>query len=601
MYFSICVLSFIAVITSANGTITGKEYVLMPPLFHLDNFDNCWMLGEEGLFCTATIQLSPLKHNTSKVWKIIEEVISDYKNYRHDRLRHGICVPFSCPHAVKNISSYISNTTFLKSEISKCYTEKYKDLGLTALVTELKCQVNESLYEIDEYDIIIGACLLVLLVIVVYASFYEGLARYKTKEEYSKITTSKYGKYITCFSITRNWDKLRAASTINDTEIFLGFNGMRFYLIILVVLTHSTLLTSLYTINPESTETIQNDQLRMMFANGGCTMQTFLIISAWLLSYHFFSVIEGNKNFRLSHFVMMFIYRYIRLTPCILVVVALNATWLRHMNTGPLWYNIIDSEYKNCKSNWWTNVLYINNYYNVEHMCLLQTWYTAADTQLFAYSLVVLAIVWTFKKHTMKIFAGSFIIGLIIPGVLNYINNYDYLPRIYPENFFTSMFNVPEWTHVEIAGHTSISGTTVGLFSGYIVHKYKDKKLTLKKRYVFVWWILVWGFLLSAIFSGSLLYTYPAQSRLGAAVYVAVNKNLFVIGVCLMLLGITQNIGWIIRDALQWQPMQILAKLTYCIFLMHVSIVRLRVGESKSLNYSSNYKSVIEKQQIILL
>jgi hypothetical protein len=53
--------------------VSEKEYALMPPLFHLDNYDSCMLHGDEALYCMVTIQLFPINpNNTSKIWKIIE-------------------------------------------------------------------------------------------------------------------------------------------------------------------------------------------------------------------------------------------------------------------------------------------------------------------------------------------------------------------------------------------------------------------------------------------------------------------------------------------------------------------------------------------------
>lgn len=44
------------------------------------------------------------------------------------------------------------------------------------------------------------------------------------------------------------------------------------------------------------------------------------------------------------------------------------ATWSYHMNRGPIWDNIVGTEYYNCRKNWWLNLLYINNYVDIEHI-----------------------------------------------------------------------------------------------------------------------------------------------------------------------------------------------------------------------------------------
>lgn len=72
---------------------------------------------------------------------------SNPQNYRHDKLRHGICVPQTC-------APYYSQNTIVKESIKKCYNEKYREKGLKGSISTLNCQTNRSDYLIDAYDIV---------------------------------------------------------------------------------------------------------------------------------------------------------------------------------------------------------------------------------------------------------------------------------------------------------------------------------------------------------------------------------------------------------------------------------------------------------------
>lgn len=85
-----------------------------------------------------------------------QEVSSNEKNYRHDRLRHGVCVPLSCPSPSTNITRFKTNHKVLQEELSKCYTKKYSEIGLKSIVTHMHCQTQEPVYEIDTYDILVA-------------------------------------------------------------------------------------------------------------------------------------------------------------------------------------------------------------------------------------------------------------------------------------------------------------------------------------------------------------------------------------------------------------------------------------------------------------
>lgn len=65
------------------------------------------------------------------------------KNYYHDTLRHGICVPVTCP----SVSTFMKNISQFENELSSCYNKKYFEDGLHGEITHMHCQTytNSSL------------------------------------------------------------------------------------------------------------------------------------------------------------------------------------------------------------------------------------------------------------------------------------------------------------------------------------------------------------------------------------------------------------------------------------------------------------------------
>lgn len=49
-------------------------------------------------------------------------------------------------------------------------------------------------------------------------------------------------------------------------------------------------------------------------------------------------------------------------------MVAFHATWLIHMGNGPLWYDHVADDYENCRTYWWTNILFVSNFVGVKKM-----------------------------------------------------------------------------------------------------------------------------------------------------------------------------------------------------------------------------------------
>lgn len=68
-----------------------------------------------------------------------------------------------------------------------------------------------------------------------------------------------------------------------------------------------------------------------------------------------------------------------RLTPTVAAMIAFETTWFVHMGRGPNWDFGVAEEYRNCRKNWWTNLLYINNYIDNNNMVNIYFEYICYD------------------------------------------------------------------------------------------------------------------------------------------------------------------------------------------------------------------------------
>ena len=54
--------------------------------------------------------------------------------------------------------------------------------------------------------------------------------------------------------------------------------------------------------------------------------------------------------------------------PVSLVIIFFYATLFYKLGSGPRWDEVVGLERDYCQNNWWTNLLFINNYVNSHHM-----------------------------------------------------------------------------------------------------------------------------------------------------------------------------------------------------------------------------------------
>ncbi|XP_019871049.2 O-acyltransferase like protein [Aethina tumida] len=268
----------------------------------------------------------------------------------------------------------------------------------------------------------------------------------------------------------------------------------------------------------------------------------------------------------------------------------MHSTWLIHLSNGPYWNKIIGTEYTNCRKNWWANLLYINNYIDNENMCMQQTWYLASDTQLFLVSLIVLSLIWKFQRYAKIILGINLIIGMMIPGIVSYVVQSDIVIRQFPEPLYHLLLKIPHWHLLYASGYSNLGGYAIGLCCGYIYYKNLNAKINVKKIHVVLWWILSFGLCIFIILIAGIMYKEDfTYSRLGAAFYWSVGKNLFALGVAIGIYGTTLNIGWFAKWILELPNVQILGRLTYSTYIVHVALAKFRAGTIRSPLFISDY------------
>lgn len=59
-----------------------------------------------------------------------------------------------------------------------------------------------------------------------------------------------------------------------------------------------------------------------------------------------------------------------RLTPVYAMVIGFYSTIFVKLGDGPIWDQKVGLERDRCRANWWTNILYLNNYINADNLVI---------------------------------------------------------------------------------------------------------------------------------------------------------------------------------------------------------------------------------------
>nr|CAH7730472.1 unnamed protein product [Callosobruchus chinensis] len=381
------------ILSSASGKLPGvtdEEYASQPPVFHIDDYDTC-MLLKHKLYCHVNFQLQPVdKDKPSPVWNTIQKVSSNKAHYRHDLLRHFICIPTTCP-KIKVLNE--TDPGFRKGLID-CLSEKYHHVGLKGEVTNVVCKTSDYPYQKDYVDYIVLAAFGAYMLWITFASILDLRQRYDTLENYKKFATSACGKIITAFSIASNWTKLKSENKSPEAEKLRCVQGIRVYMTFMVILVHTILSVAAIPIgNTKFIEELnhRNDFLGEFSKRGVFILSFHFMMSTWVLIMSMLAKSDRKEPLSIDFIVKSIIKRYVRLLPVLLVLVGLFATWYRHLPYGPLWFGICE-EAERCRQNWWTNILFIQNYVNKYFMCHIVSWYIGVEMQYYVIALVLIAL-----------------------------------------------------------------------------------------------------------------------------------------------------------------------------------------------------------------
>ncbi|CRL08602.1 CLUMA_CG021290, isoform A [Clunio marinus] len=109
--------------------------------------------------------------------------------------------------------------------------------------------------------------------------------------------------------------------------------------------------------------------LQPLFA-AAISVDSFYVMSGFLLSYAFYEKQKKRPSKQLTIDVIRgIVYRYIRITPCFMIIMLLAVTISIFLNDTSQ-YLMIENIEENCKNYWWRNVLCIQNFYPLSEMCM---------------------------------------------------------------------------------------------------------------------------------------------------------------------------------------------------------------------------------------
>ncbi|XP_033361157.1 nose resistant to fluoxetine protein 6-like [Bombus vosnesenskii] len=367
-------------------------------------------------------------------------------------------------------------------------------------------------------------------------------------------------QHLLCFSFLTNVEEIfKPEKGGNNLRVFYG---LRTLTIVWIIMGHILIYAFHVLSNKWLVFTMAETLLLQIISNFTLSVDAFFFMSGFLLSHSFLKERRKYQGIppiakRINEFFQKIVKRYIRLTPAYFVVILiaiLNFTWHHHVS------ELLPVEHPNdkCSKYWWTNILYINNFYRWDELCLTWSWYLPNDMQFFVFGSFLL----TLSITHYNIAVGIGVVALVSSiGSLVYTGyTLNYQPTLDEQYKTLTYFYIRPWCR--------IPSYLIGMATCHLLTKW-NFKLHLSKKSLIVGWS-------SAILCNcSILFGLANKNiSLGLSVlYLALSRTCWALGIAWLVVACTTNNGGIVNKILSLDIFVPFSKLTYGVYLINCIII----------------------------
>ena len=394
-----------------------------------------------------------------------------------------------------------------------------------------------------------------------------------------------------CFSLYTNFKKLftsRSSEKLGKRETLDILNGIRVMSMGWVILGHTfVLIMSCPPIkNPDDlVDSLKKVKMTMIYS-AFFSVDTFFLLSGLLMAFLLCQQLDSPKGMSPKGWVYLYFHRFYRILPAYMFVLFFVWAFTKYMGNGPVWFL---GDYINdpCHDNWWTNVLFLNNFLPTFQgsECLHQSWYLANDMQFFWLSPPLFYIY--SKVHKV---AGWVLLNLAVAlavvssAVIADVKDY---------NIVTMANGMgTENGDIYIKPYCRAAPYAIGIMCGLILYTHRNYAKTgkiydnwafylgnlLENRYIrYAGYLLGLFFINFFIFIQFTAYRdvdngWTSWTRGEIAAFYGFSRPCWGLGISLlflpMLLGHWKLVAWFLSLDI-WTP---LARLTFCTYLVHLNL-----------------------------
>ncbi|RMX37080.1 hypothetical protein pdam_00020043 [Pocillopora damicornis] len=301
----------------------------------------------------------------------------------------------------------------------------------------------------------------------------------------------------------------------------------------------------------------------------------------------------GNATFSVDTFF------FLRLTPTYMFVLLFFDKMTPFLGEGPMWYTLQAGN--TCGSYWWTNLLYINNFYPTKFSisCMGWSWYLANDMQFYIISPAILFTAYRFRLRGLLLIVAALMGISFITTAILYAHYHLAAVQLSPAATAEAAAGIDSSSLTYVKPYCRIAPYLVGMVLGYLLVHAKNWKLPSKTNMRLLnmaGWCVAIALALSTLYGEykALRKDHPEPfSRAENITYGTFSRFAWSLALAWVIFACQNGFGGLVNKILSarfWIP---LSRLTYCAYLVHIIAIVALYGSFETVQaYSDVHISI---------
>lgn len=367
-------------------------------------------------------------------------------------------------------------------------------------------------------------------------------------------------KILMCFSAYSNAKQIFTLQTGEDS--IHSLHGIKFISMVWIIFVHDVYYSNNYMVNSPIGMMFSDTMLAQIISNATYSVDTFLCVTGFLMCSMYLKVMSREKPTvtlvsSIVQLIQQTIRRFLRLTPTYLIVIfiaILNYTYYDKTST----FQMHEDPSYYCSKYWWRNLLYINNFFAWEELCLSWSWYIANDMQYFFYGSILLMLYNWRSYVAWSVGALTMFTCVFTNGYLAY--DLDYVPSVDDVHRTLTVLYMRPWLR--------IGPFLMGMAAAAWMHK-MNYKLKLSGKGKLLGWII-------GILSNCLILFGGTQRNMptyASVMYTAFGRTLWGVGISWVIIACITNNAGVVNKILSYKVWIPLSRLTFCAYLLNPLLI----------------------------